>query len=553
MRVFLILLACSTGAFARGGGGESYSGGSSYSGGGSGGSSYYGGSSGGGWGGSRGGYYDYDGDYSYRNRYHYDRYPYGYGYRRYRSYGPMEWVFYLVLIVIGVAARAYLPGYGRWGRWGGWGRGRWGGAPVPYTPSGADVREYNDILPGGMRRSGATAGPPVSIPQALPPQEAEPVLAEARTAFLAAQEAWSARDMRGAREYLTDALFDRFAVQLEVQRRAGVRNQMSRTRVLEASVVSAESGADWDAAHVRIRAEAVDETYDLSDNRRIRGGQPETFVEVWSFLRRSGGAWRASEITQLCDWAGHGVKDIPGSGPGVCAQDLEDRASSVFWRWLLACLERSAQPLKPVAAPELLSNFSAVDFREPAVGMARLLAFEAGRPERAHVELKWSCQGHGGATVLRHVVTMRKEGETWLGEAVLPIAQWTAPRGAKANHDWAASLSTSDAVALMAAALTADGHVSPEERNYLDEYAAARGLSRDDTARILEAARAGRLETPRPSSGEEAESALRGLIHASLADGSLTDGEMALMTAFAAKLGLPPKQLDAMIAEERRA
>lgn len=574
MKVFLILLCLSTGAFARGGGGESYSGGgSSYSGGSSGGSSwggssggssygagssYSGGSSGGSWwGGSsrRGGYYDSDDDYdySYRNRYRYDRYPYG---RRSPTTG-LELFFWLVAIVGLTVARGFLGG-GRYG--GGWGRRRWGGGwgtrwggdgPAVWTAGGVDVREYNNMLPGGQRANTADIPIPPPLPQALPPAEAEPVLAEAKTAFLAVQEAWSARDMRGAREHMSDALYDRFAVQLELQRRAGVRNQMSRTRVLEAAVVSAESGTSWDVAHVRVRAEAVDETFDLADNRRLRGGQPEQFTEVWSFLRRSGGAWRACEITQLCDWAGHGSKEVPGAGPGVCAQELEDRASAVFWRWALACVERSAEPLKPAAAPELLSKFSPVDFREPAVGMARLLAFEGGGAPRAHVEVKWSCHGHGGATVLRHVVTMRQEGEKWLGEAIQPISEWSAPKGAKVSHDWAAPLSTSDSVALMAAALTADGQVTAEERRYLDEYATARGVSREAVDKILEAAAAGRLETPKPSSGEEAESALKGLIHASLSDGALTDGEMALMTAFAAKLGLPARQLDSLIAEER--
>ncbi|MDE2290594.1 MAG: Tim44 domain-containing protein, partial [Elusimicrobia bacterium] len=297
-------------------------------------------------------------------------------------------------------------------------------------------------------------------------------LKRASAAFLKVQAAWSAQDMAPARPFVSDGVMERFSIQLAMQKDKGLRNDMKDVRVLGADAVQIETGARYDAVHVRVRASAVDTDVSLQDGRRLRGsGQPEAFEEVWSFLRRPSaktlakpgliegfcpgcgaalqaadtarcaacGAWVNSgaydwvlaEITQSCEWAARpSGADVPGEAdaeardPALNVEHLEDRASVAFWRWQYAQWKDDAAPLRSAASDPCLARVAQElkerpgYFEDASVGGVDTLLFDqAGGFDRAHVAVKWSgerMRGSRGAAeasgrgLLRHVFVLER-------------------------------------------------------------------------------------------------------------------------------------------------
>ena len=270
-------------------------------------------------------------------------------------------------------------------------------------------------------------------------------LGRAGGAFLKIQQAWSAQDMAPARAQISDGVMERFSIQIEMQKTDGVRNDMSGVSIIGSSILRAESDAHFDTVHVSIHASAVDTTVSLADGRRVAGsGQPSTFTEIWSFLRRPGaktltrpgllegfcpscGAplaiadaaqcgscktwvnsgeydWVLCEITQVSEWAVRdsgdavqGFSAVAQRDPLLNTQFLEDRSSVVFWRWQLALSQGNARPLQPVAAPQFCHDWESDSgarqfrYRDAAVGAVEVRALESGPDlDRAHVSVRWS-------------------------------------------------------------------------------------------------------------------------------------------------------------------
>ncbi len=278
--------------------------------------------------------------------------------------------------------------------------------------------------------------------------EVAPFLDRIQKAFLRIQEAWSDQDMTSARAFISDGVHERFALYIEMQKAMGLRNIMSKVRVLKADIVHVESDRHFDTVHVSLRATAVDQDVTLGGGKIVknRSGDAEEFVEVWSFLRRPGaktqkkpglieghcpncGAslqimdaakcescdswvnsgeydWVLAEITQACEWKIlHGEKGIPGMAelkqrdPSLNVQFLEDRASVMFWRWQIAHWEPDAKSLNGVAEGDFITAFKGRQnqvrslYRNSAVGAVEVLSIEAGRPDdKAHVLVKWSAE-----------------------------------------------------------------------------------------------------------------------------------------------------------------
>ncbi|PIR15376.1 MAG: hypothetical protein COV48_14700 [Elusimicrobia bacterium CG11_big_fil_rev_8_21_14_0_20_64_6] len=299
-----------------------------------------------------------------------------------------------------------------------------------------------------------------------------------RNGFLKIQTAWSNQDMRPARAFISDGVYERFDIYLLMQKAMGIRNKMSDVRIIKANCVQVESDEHFDTIHVGITASAVDQDVTLDDETPVRNriGNPESFVEVWSFLRAQGartlarpglmegycpncGAplqiadaakcghcnswinsgeydWILSEITQSCEWriretATHiqGFEAAKRRDPGLNAQFLEDRASVMFWRWQAAHWEENGQSLNGAAHPDYLSRFNQkqafdkIIYRNAAVGSAEIIAVEPGKDfDKAHALIRWSAERFRiskgepvsqGQVLYNYVFTMsRKAGAT---------------------------------------------------------------------------------------------------------------------------------------------
>lgn len=201
--------------------------------------------------------------------------------------------------------------------------------------------------------------------------------------FVQIQEAWSGQDMRPVRHLVSDGIFERFSLQLEMMKASSLINRMTSINVLETQIVSIDTDSFFDSVNVMIRASACD-TYINSQNSEILSGipEPETFVEFWTLLRRPGaktsgrsgsfecccpncGAplekldrtvctschaivnsgdydWVVTEITQSSEWSYRppriiaGLETLQAADPTFNAWHIEDRASVIFYRFIAA-------------------------------------------------------------------------------------------------------------------------------------------------------------------------------------------------------------------------
>ncbi len=132
-----------------------------------------------------------------------------------------------------------------------------------------------------------------------------------------------------------------------------------------------------------------------------------------------------------------------------------------------------------------------------------------------------------------------------------PVAAAAAASAVGEDYGWTASISADAALRVMAAAMACDGEIDPAERTYLETFARRRGIPEPAIAQLVDAARAGRIDVPKPENSAQACAFLRGVVVMSLADGKITRDERRAIDACAQALSLKPAEVDDLIARER--
>jgi hypothetical protein len=282
-------------------------------------------------------------------------------------------------------------------------------------------------------------------------------------------EAWLKGDMSPARRVISDGVFVRFKTQLGLLKADGLRNVMVDWRVVAADILGANADALWDTVHVKIVGEARDADVPLSlsdaDARKKAGSSRlSQYQEVWSFVRRRGkhskagvpalqgqcpncGAemplsevvkcdycqaivnsgehdWVLAEITQPEEWRAEpavgdidGLADLRARDPSISRQELEDRASVAFWKWIEArrtgktdklarfCVNPPTDADAATALGLQISKLSQV-----AVGSAELVLVESGPDlDQAVVEIRWSASVDGAEPeTQQHALTLAR-------------------------------------------------------------------------------------------------------------------------------------------------
>ncbi len=269
------------------------------------------------------------------------------------------------------------------------------------------------------------------------------------TAF---NQAWTKGQMGPARRFASDGVYTRFQTQLQLLKKGGLRNVMVDAKPVAAEVVAATADASWDTLHVKMVGEArdADVSATLSDadaEKKAKSAPLLRYEEVWSFVRRRGrkskagvpalegacancGAelpsgdvvrcdtckaltnsgehdWVLAEITQPEEWSASGGEDPQGltelrqRDPALSRQELEDRASVVFWKWIEARVTGDRKGFErfcfePGSVPAEFAKLTKV-----AVGAADLIEVTAAdtvSPDElddASIEIKWSASVDG--------------------------------------------------------------------------------------------------------------------------------------------------------------
>ena len=271
--------------------------------------------------------------------------------------------------------------------------------------------------------------------------------------FVRIQEAWSNQDMSPVRQLVSDGIFERFSLQLEMMKASSIINRMSSITVHEVEVVSIDADRFFDTVNVMVRASACD-TYIDSRNGEIMSGVPESemFVEFWTLLRRPGaktsnrpglfegfcpncGAplekldridcasckavinsgeydWVLTEITQGSEWSYcppriiAGIDQLQSRDQTFNPGHIEDRVSVIFYRFIAAQFFADPRYLVKLAEPEFMHQykdfFTALAngrhryYADAAIGGVELVEVingsEADEYDRLRVKIRWS--GH---------------------------------------------------------------------------------------------------------------------------------------------------------------
>jgi predicted lipid-binding transport protein (Tim44 family)/tellurite resistance protein len=288
--------------------------------------------------------------------------------------------------------------------------------------------------------------------------------------FLEVQGAWFKRNLEPVRRYLSDATYQRLVLQLKLLDLQGVRDAIADPAVLDLQIIGLEQNQHFDTVHVRVKAQLkdADAPAAFTDEQALALAQKQpadSFIEVWSFVRKpgaqtkagqglhagtcpncgapfAGGAanrcehcsavvnsgnydWVLAEITQGSEFS-RGGDAIDGlararqTDPALNTETLEDRASLVFWKWIEAQALGDTGRLAKLSSGEYLTWAASAfggkrkEYREIAVGAVNTKQLEAGDGvDLAHLEIRWSARiGAAGAMVpQRWVFTFeRKSG-----------------------------------------------------------------------------------------------------------------------------------------------
>ncbi len=272
------------------------------------------------------------------------------------------------------------------------------------------------------------------------------------------REAWCAGDMRPARAFVSDGIYSRYRVQLELMKQEGTRNVMSEAQTLYTTLEAVQSFPPLDVVHVRFTAQARDAMVPLAATpQQIQSELARTpvapYTEIWTLVRKQGaqtkldpmqvgkacpscGApfpagggevlkctycqavvcsgehdWVLSEITQIAEWHPTSAEPVAGLDAlrevdlGATREVLEDRASYLFWKWVESGRTRSAAPLRKCATPELITRggdgaSELAGARDVAVGGADVLLCDVaqGEPQDyVYVKVFWSGRFQPGA------------------------------------------------------------------------------------------------------------------------------------------------------------
>jgi Tim44-like domain len=252
------------------------------------------------------------------------------------------------------------------------------------------------------------------IPALTPSLEAARLLKALPRMFVDIQQAWSNRDLESVHRDLSDGVFSRWQIQLDLMRREGRRNLALEPQLLSAHVVDERQEGEYETIDVILRASLIDLELREGDPLPSSGDrkqlpQPSSFDEVWSFTRKQGGKpsenapaygeqcancgaplagtqgvkcghcgallnsgaydWVLAEITQIETWSPR--RNQP-TKRGLSTQELEDRASTVFVRLVQAHLDKRPGLMRPYASEAWVETLTRGESPLQGVGLQRL-------------------------------------------------------------------------------------------------------------------------------------------------------------------------------------
>ena len=274
-----------------------------------------------------------------------------------------------------------------------------------------------------------------------------------KNGFIKIQSAWAAQNLISVRHIMSDGVYEKFSIQLDIQKNSKIINKMENMNILDANIVAAESDHFFNTIHVMITATASDSYVNSKNGKLVYGStSPEPFTEYWSFLRRPGTKtltkdgliegrcpncgtplelgdsvicpscdaiinsgeydWVLAEITQPSEWKIKpteniiGIKQIIAKDPSFNIQHIEDKTSVIFYRNIASAFFADKKYISKLALEEFTDKHKdeyASDkhdkhsfYADAAIGAVEVIeiipATDNNNQDKIRVKVKWA--GH---------------------------------------------------------------------------------------------------------------------------------------------------------------
>ena len=129
----------------------------------------------------------------------------------------------------------------------------------------------------------------------------EGVMKRVKKAYFIIQDSWSSGDMKHARSYMSESLFNEFQDKLAIMKRDGERNVLEKVKLKDVMPISLHDSKDdsFDMIWFRIKGSMLDykinsETKKPLPHETYKGN----FIEYWQFIRNQQGEWVLNRILQ---------------------------------------------------------------------------------------------------------------------------------------------------------------------------------------------------------------------------------------------------------------
>ncbi len=103
--------------------------------------------------------------------------------------------------------------------------------------------------------------------------------------FVGIQQSWSSGSMNPMRAVISDGVYHRFQIQLEMNRLQGKVNHLNNPALLHTRIVHEDRFGKYQSVSFLMRASGVDTDLDAKTGKVISGGDEDVFEEIWSFTR----------------------------------------------------------------------------------------------------------------------------------------------------------------------------------------------------------------------------------------------------------------------------
>lgn len=108
-----------------------------------------------------------------------------------------------------------------------------------------------------------------------------------RTIYRELNAAWSARDLRPARPFVSDSLFNYLGYWISAYKQQGLRNVLEQMEISRIVIVKLSRDRHYDAITVRLWASGLDYTVREADGKRVSGSarSKRAYSEYWTLIR----------------------------------------------------------------------------------------------------------------------------------------------------------------------------------------------------------------------------------------------------------------------------